>query len=140
MALTITKNGIDRMGAEFLEAGELALFTATGEVSGGGYSRAAVTESSASGSSVTQLNMKVSDSSTANSLILTNANDYYFSDATENWGDIKFIKLYSGTGSSATLYYTGDLDTNTVTVNKYNRLKIPAGNLTITINFSSSGS
>lgn len=154
MALTITLNGIKKMGNAFLPPasngiGELALLTSDGEEvkaadtqdNPTGYSRAVVKNSSATGSSVTQLNMKVSDSqSTDNRLVLTNANDYYFSDALLSWGTIKYVQLYDGIGQSATLYYTGDLGANTVTVNQYNRLKIPTGALTITINFSNSGS
>jgi hypothetical protein len=83
------------------------------EVSGGGYARQSVTFSAASDGSI------------------TNSADITFPQATANWGTIVAVGLFDAATAGNLLWY-GDL-TQSKTVNSGDIFKIPAGNLTVSL-------
>jgi len=83
------------------------------EVSGGSYARQAVTFNAASGGSI------------------TNSADITFPQATADWGTIVAVGLFDASTAGNLLWY-GNLTTSQ-TVNNGNIFKIPAGNLTVSL-------
>jgi hypothetical protein len=83
------------------------------EVSGGGYARQPVTFSAASDGSI------------------SNSEDITFPQATANWGTIVAVGLFDAATAGNLLWY-GDL-TQSKTVNSGDIFKIPAGNLTVSL-------
>lgn len=83
------------------------------EVSGGGYARQAVTFGAASGGAC------------------SNSADVTFPVATANWGTIVAIALFDAASAGNMLYY-GNLSASK-TINSGDQLKIPAGQLTVSL-------
>jgi len=83
------------------------------EVSGGSYARQAVTFNAASAGSI------------------TNSADITFPQATADWGTIVAVGLFDASTAGNLLWY-GNLTTSQ-TVNNGNIFKIPAGNLTVSL-------